>query len=305
MHNLHGYYINIEILFNYLSEYNKKVVWTLHDCWAFTGHCPHFDLVNCNKWETGCFNCPRKSDYPASYIVDNSKNNYEKKKKLFTSIKNMTIITPSEWLANLVQKSYLGKYSINVINNGIDLSAFKPTESSFKTEYNIQNKKIILGVASRWGVHKGLNDFIKLSSMLDDNYKIVLVGLSKKQIKLMPENIICISKTDSIKQLAQIYTAADIFVNLTYEDNYPTVNLEALACGTPVITYQTGGSVECINDACGMSVKKGDLDSALNAIKHICQDPRSIIKDSCIINAKKYDKKETYNKYINLYKNRI
>ena len=246
LHNIHGYYINIEVLFNYLAESNKPVVWTLHDCWAFTGHCAYFSYVKCDKWKTGCFNCPQKKRYPSSLLWDASKQNWQKKKALFTSVKNMTLVTPSKWLANEVKKSFLSNYPMKVIANGIDLDVFKPTPSDFKEKNGLVGKKIILGVASSWSECKGLKDFIELSKILDEKYKIVLVGLSGNQIKGLPENVMAISRTNNVKELAEIYTAADIFFNPTYEDNFPTVNLEAQACGTPVITYRTGGSVESV-----------------------------------------------------------
>ena len=246
LHNIHGYYINIEVLFKYLAESNKPVIWTLHDCWAFTGHCAYFSYVKCDKWKTGCFNCPQKKRYPLSLLWDASKQNWQKKKALFTSVKNMTLVTPSKWLANEVKKSFLSNYPMNVIANGIDLDVFKPTPSDFKEKNGLVCKKIILGVASSWSECKGLKDFIELSKILDEKYKIVLVGLSGNQIKELPENVMAISRTNNVKELAEIYTAADIFFNPTYEDNFPTVNLEAQACGTPVITYRTGGSVESV-----------------------------------------------------------
>ena len=246
LHNIHGYYINIEVLFKYLAESNKPVIWTLHDCWAFTGHCAYFSYVKCDKWKTGCFNCPQKKRYPLSLLWDASKQNWQKKKALFTSVKNMTLVTPSKWLANEVKKSFLSNYPMNVIANGIDLDVFKPTPSDFKEKNGLVGKKIILGVASSWSECKGLKDFIELSKILDEKYKIVLVGLSGNQIKELPENVMAISRTNNVKELAEIYTAADIFFNPTYEDNFPTVNLEAQACGTPVITYKTGGSVESV-----------------------------------------------------------
>lgn len=249
LHNLHGYYINVELLFDYLKASGKPVVWTLHDCWSFTGHCTHFDYIGCEKWKTGsCSNCPLKKSYPKSLALENSAKNYSKKKKAFTGVPNMTIVTPSKWLADLVRQSFLKEYPIKVINNGIDLNVFKPTESDFRQRYNLENKKIVLGVASAWSKSKGLYDFIKLSELLRADYKIVLVGLTKEQIKEMPENILCIERTNSTKELAEIYAAADVFVNPTYQDTYPTVNLEAQACGTPVITYSTGGSPESVTE---------------------------------------------------------
>lgn len=246
LHNIHGYYINIEVLFNYLAEADKPVVWTLHDCWAFTGHCAYYSFVKCYKWKTGCFNCPQKKSYPSSCLFDQSKQNWLKKKALFTSVKNMMLVTPSKWLANEGNQSFFSKYPVKVIPNGIDLNVFKPTPSAFREKNGLVGKKIILGVASIWDKRKGLDDFIELSKILDDNYKVVLVGLSEKQINYLPKSIFAISRTNNVKELAEIYSSADMLFNPTYEDNYPTVNLEAHACGTPVVTYRTGGSVESV-----------------------------------------------------------
>lgn len=258
LHNLHGYYINIELLFEWIkSRPQMQVYWVLHDCWAFTGHCTHFSYAKCDKWKKSCISCPQKNEYPKSIILDNCEKNFIKKKKLFCGIERMNLITPSKWLANLVQESFMKEYPVKVIYNTIDKTIFKPTYSDFKKKYNLQDKKIILGVASSWYEKKGLLDFIKLSQMLDDNYKIILVGLTKKQMKGIPANILCIEKTNSMKELAEIYTAADIFLNLTYEDNYPTVNLEAQACGTKCVTYRTGGSVESVLPE--YVVEQGDL----------------------------------------------
>jgi len=248
LHNLHGYYINIELLFSYLKTCGKKIYWTLHDCWTFTGHCTHFDYVGCDRWKTGCYNCPQKGEYPASLLLDNSRKNYEKKKALFTGIPNLTLITPSYWLGDLVKQSFLGQYPVEVVYNRIDLEVFKPTAGEFRKEYGLEDKKIILGVASVWGDRKGLKDLIQLSEMLDDSYKIVLVGLTQQQIEALPEQILGIARTNSVRQLVEMYTAADAFVNPTYEDTYPTVNLEARACGTRVISYDTGGCRETLGD---------------------------------------------------------
>lgn len=246
LHNIHGYYINVEMLFAWLKSHPQtQVKWTLHDCWAFTGHCSYFTMANCNKWQKHCEHCPQKKSYPASFF-DNSKNNFERKKVAFTGVKNMQLITPSKWLADLVKQSFLKEYSVEVIYNTIDTSIFKPTPSDFRQKYGLENKKIILGVASVWEPRKGLKDFIKLASILNDNYVIVLVGLTDEQIKTLPKNCLGIKRTSSPQELAAIYTAADVFFNPTYEENYPTVNLEAQACGTPVITYDTGGSKETL-----------------------------------------------------------
>lgn len=264
LHNVHGYYINVELLFQYLKGCGKKILWTLHDCWAFTGHCAYFDYAGCEKWKEGCRECPSKKDYPTSNLLDASKRNYERKKALFTGIPNLSIVTPSRWLADLVKESFLMEYPTFVINNGIDLESFKPTESDLRKRYGVENKKILLGVASPWSARKGFDDFVRLSDTLSDDYRIVLIGLNEKQMERCTSRMIGIQRTDSKKELAAWYTTADVFVNPTYEDNYPTVNLEAQACGTPVITYRTGGSVESV--PADYVVGKGDLQALLEKI---------------------------------------
>lgn len=270
LHNIHGYYLNYKVLFKYLkNEFTGKLYWTFHDCWPFTGHCPHFTVVNCHKWQTECHHCPNKKRYPISLGLDCSKSNFRKKKELFTELNNLTIITPSEWLNKKVKQSFLKDYPIVTINNTIDKNIFKPTrDKSILKKYSIpENKKIILGVASVWNESKGLNDFIKLSTMIDDNYQIVLVGLNKKQIKKLPSNIFGIKRTDNQLELASLYSNAYVFVNPTYEDNYPTVNLEAIACGTKVIAYDTGGCREQIHKNNGIIVPVGDLESIIQNLK--------------------------------------
>lgn len=296
LHNIHGYYLNIEILFNYLSTADKPVVWTLHDCWAFTGHCSYYDYSKCDKWRDGCKKCPQKRSYPSSLFLDRSEFNWIKKKVLFTNVKNMMLVTPSEWLAALAEKSFLGKFPVRVINNGIDTEVFKPTHGNFRTAYRLENKKIILGVASIWDKRKGLDDFIKLADLIDDNYEIVLVGVNEKQKKILPSNIIGISRTNNITELAEIYTAAEVFVNTTYEDNYPTVNLEAQACGTPVVTYNTGGSVESVPKS--NIVPQGDIGSLAEIIKlkKYTYESNSIFDFSKTIFVKKYI--DIYNRMI-------
>ncbi len=299
LHNLHGYYIHVEILFDYLKKANKPVVWTLHDCWAFTGHCAHFAYVGCEKWKKGgCEKCSQKKSYPVSIGKDRSKKNFSQKKAAFTGVKNLTIITPSQWLADLVKESFLGEYPICTIPNGIDLETFQPTYGDFREKYRLEDKKIILGVAQNWGERKGLYDFVKLEKTLPKEYKIVLVGLTEKQRKQMPAGILALPKTNSAKALAEIYTAADLFFNPTYEDTFPTVNLEAQACGTPVITYNTGGSGESLPKQ--NVIKQGDLQAFLERIKEIDFD-----SSACIARAANYDRKKKYKEYMELYRKRL
>lgn len=299
IHNIHGYYINIEILFNYLKKCNKKIVWTLHDCWAFTGHCAYFTYPKCDKWKTQCANCIRKNDYPVSRIKDNSKQQYEIKKRLFTKINNLTIVTPSNWLKTLVKQSFLKEYNIQVINNGIDLQKFKQmNDNEILKKYNIPlDKKIIIGVASVWDRRKGLNEFIQLANIIDNDSIIVLVGLNRKQIRKLPKNIIGIKRTESVQELANLYTIANVFVNPTLEDNFPTTNIEAIACDTPVITYNTGGSIECINENSGLIVESNSVEELWSKIKLAYST-----EFHCLSEAIKYNKDFAYEKYINLYK---
>ena len=362
LHNIHGYYINVEILFAWIkSRPDMQVKWTLHDCWAFTGHCVHFTMVKCTQWQTHCGYCSQLRRYPACYAKGNVRQNFDRKKAAFTGVKNMTLITPSKWLADLVKQSFLKEYPVKVRYNTIDTMVFKPTPSDFRERYGLQDKKVVLGVASVWEDRKGLGDFIKLAEMLDDSYAIVLVGLTEKQIKQMPKKIkgitrtndatelaaiytsadvfanpsveetfgmttaeahacntksivyqgtaceevaaklgsiavpanvmalyeaitgkkctrgggknthkcsciICIPRTNSAQELAAIYTAADIFANPTYEDNYPTVNLEAQACGTRVITYATGGARETIGGFSCHAIDIGNIEEAFQLI---------------------------------------
>lgn len=299
LHNLHGWFINLPLLFNFIKKHNINVVWTLHDCWSFTGHCPHFDMIGCDKWKTGCFSCPQYRDYPKS-VFDNSKYMYSLKKKWFTGVPYMTVVTPSEWLAGLVKQSFLRDYQTKVINNGIDLSIFKPTESDFRKKYNCENKYILLGVAFGWGKRKGLDVFIELSKSLDESYKIVLVGTDDNVDKVLPDKIISIHRTQNQAELAEIYTAADLFVNPTREENYPTVNMESIACGTPVVTFDTGGSPECLDKNCGCVVPKNDIDAMYREIIRICKE-KPYSSTACIERAKSFDMKDRFSEYIKLY----
>ena len=267
LHNIHGYYLNVPILFKYLKKANKPVVWTMHDSWSFTGHTPFCDSIDCSKWVTGCKKCQLKRKYPAT-LIDNSFNNWKWKKRYLTGIPNLTIVTPSVWMSKMIKSSFLSEYPIEIINNGIDTSIFNYRENNIRSSLGLDNKMIILGVASVWDDMKGLSDFVKLSSMLDDSYQIVLIGLEKKQINKLPKNIIGIERTNNAEELAEYYSAADLFVNLSYCDNYPTTNLEARACGTKVLTYDTGGSPESAGED-SIIVKKGDISSVVYEIKNI------------------------------------
>ena len=301
LHNLHGNYINIPLLFKYIKKHNIKVVWTLHDCWSFTGVCPHFDMIGCKQWEYGCKECPMSSKF---LLADNKSiaKKYKSKKSLFTGIEKMTVITPSKWLAGLVKQSFLKDYPVKVINNGIDLDIFKPTDSDFRKKYALENKYIVLGVAFGWDKRKGLDVFCELAKRLDEvKYQIVLVGTDDNVDKLLPDNIISIHRTQNQTELAEIYTAADVFVNPTREENYPTVNMESVACGTPVVTFDTGGSPEMLDKTCGSVVAKDDIDSMEEEIKRVCET-KPFSKMACLNKASVFDENDRLKEYIVLYK---
>lgn len=301
IHNLHNCYINLPMLFDYIKKNNKKVVWTLHDCWSFTGQCPYFTAVGCEKWKTGCHDCEQINRYP-SCSVDRTDKMWNRKKEWFTGVQNLTIVTPSQWLADLAKQSFLKDYPVKVINNGINLDVFKPTESDFRTKHNLEDKKIILGVASVWEVRKGLDVFIELSKRLDDRYKIVLVGTNDEVDKKLPEGIISIHRTSNQKELAELYTAADLFFIPTREDNFPTVNMESLACGTPVLTFNTGGSPEMVDEATGVVLMNEDIASVEQAVISMCESGK-YSKEACTERAKQYDSGLKYNEYLSLFEN--
>lgn len=268
LHNLHGYYINIELLFWWIKAHpEKEIKWTLHDCWAFTGHCTHFLVPKCDRWKTQCYQCPEKGSYPQSLFWDNSEENYRRKKELFCNIVKLSLITPSEWLKDQVKQSFLGEYPVTVDKNKIDGEIFRFTESNLRDKLGLKDKFVILGVASIWTSRKGLQDFFKLAEQLDDRFKIVLVGVTKKQKKKLPEGIIGIERTESGGELAMYYSMADTFVNLSYEENYPTVNLEAEACGTRVLTYDTGGCRETIKRKDSRYVETGRVEKVFQMIE--------------------------------------
>lgn len=259
LHNLHGYYIHVGLLFDWIkSRPNMQVKWTLHDCWTFTGHCCFFTTAGCEKWKTGCCNCAETGSYPASVWKDNSYSNYLRKKAAFSGVKNLTLIAPSRWLADLIRQSFLSQYPVEICRNTIDHDIFRPTPGTFRERYGLTDKKLILGVASIWERRKGLRDFLALSEHLEADTRIVLVGLTARQISMLPGNILGLPRTKTAGELAQIYSASDVLFNPTYEDTYPTVNLEAEACGTKVITYDTGGCAETLHREDSLVIPVGD-----------------------------------------------
>ena len=302
LHNIHGHYLNVKLLFNYIKKHNIKTIWTLHDCWAYTGHCAYYDFAKCDKWVTGCYNCSQKHAYPTSMIFDRSKSVYTQKKELFTGVNDLILVTPSEWLANDVRRSFLKDYPVKVINNGIDLKRFAVRDTSLKEKLGLSDKKIILGICFELYDRKGGKYLVALSKLLQPDEHIVILGLQTQE--KLPENITVLPKTNSVEELAEIYSMADVFANTTLEDNFPTVNIESLACGTPIVTFDTGGSAEIIDETTGYKVEKGDVEAMYQKIKLILEKDRNIYRESCRNRAENlYSEKDKFNEYIELYKN--
>lgn len=287
VNNMHAYYLDIELFLNYLSNKKIPVIFVLHDCWNFTGHCSHFDYIQCKKWKNQCDKCPQVKSYPKSFLCDKSMENYNEKKMLFSKIENKVFVTPSFWLESLVRESFLQNNPIVTIHNGIDLEVFKKQSVKRQTD-----KKIILCVANVWDERKGLNDVVTLSHLAQNEYKIRIVGKLKNKVKL-PSCVEHISHTNNALELACLYSSADVFFNPTYEDNYPTVNLEALACECPVVCYRTGGATEMLDSK--YTVGKGDLKNALEIIKKITEDGLYSFPDRLL-----FDKKLQYEKYLEI-----
>ena len=301
LHNLHGFYLHVGMLFEYIKQHRIPVIWTLHDCWPITGQCAYFDYTGCEKWKTACHHCPvYRSEYPYSLFKDNSRQNYLNKKNIFANVPNMTIVTPSRWLANIIKQSHLQEYPVKVIHNGIDTNLFKPAFPR-STDY----RKIILGVANVWERRKGLNYFLELSDILDHTiYHIVLIGVNKKQQKFLNKkyngHITALTRFSTQTELVSWYSSAYVYVNPTLEDNFPTTNLEALACGTPVITFRTGGSPESITDKCGIVVEKGNVQQLKEAILSL-EYRTDITSSSCREQALTFDKSKRFQEYLSLY----
>lgn len=299
LHNLHGYYLNIAVLFKYLAKANIPIVWTLHDCWSFTGHCTHFESNGCYKWKTECGDCPLLMLQYKSRLIDRTTRNFRIKKKLYSNVDKLTIVPVSNWLGALLKDSILNRHKIMVIRNGVDLELFKPVESKIREQLGIsRGRKMILGVVDAG--FKGKKEFIMLAKYT--NYQIVLVGVKNAWKKDLPHNIICIPRTNSQKELAEYYSAADVFVNPTQDDTFPTTNIEAIACGTPVVTYNAGGSPEILDKNTGIVVERNDINALHLAIESILKNGKGMYLEACRNRAVQYfDKNIRFQNYIELY----
>ncbi len=303
LHNIHGFFLNYPLLFDYLRVKRIPAVWTLHDCWPFTGHCAHFDYVKCGRWLSGCHNCPQKKTYPASYVFDRSRQNWLDKKRCFTSLDNMVIVPVSHWLGDLVKQSFLGKYPVQIIYNGIDTDVFKPADPDIVLDkYGWGNDKILLGVASTWSSRKGFADFLELSKILPSGYRIVLVGLSDRQKKGLPGNVTGISRTESVQELAELYSASNVVLNLSYEETFGLTSVEGFACGTPGIAYDRTASPELFVDGVGQVVKAGDIAALWRAIQETTSLDKSSYLQCCRQHAvANFRQQDRFREYIKLY----
>ncbi len=308
LHNLHGYYLNYQLLFAYLHTIKIPIVWTLHDCWAFTGHCTFFSDINCHKWETECNHCPKSKNYPSSVFYDNSKNNFSLKRQVFTSNENLTLVPVSNWLGSVVKNSFLKNVPMNVIQNGVDLTSFSPIDSMqvIEEKYSIKNKKILLGVATSWDARKGLADYFKLAGIISKDYVIVLVGLTKKQIESLPASIIGIERTESISTLNELYSAAHIVLNLSNQESFGMTTVEGYASGTPSIVYNCTASPELITHETGLVIEAGNIEALVNGIEKITKNGKAHYSSNCRKLAESnFDKNKKIEAYFNLYEKLI
>lgn len=303
LHNLHDSCLCLPVLFRYIKKNDLSVIWTMHDCWPLTGQCPYFTASNCNKWKAGCNRCEQLT---ARIPVDCSAFMWKHKRKWFNGIEKMRVVTPSNWLADIVRESYMGGYPISVIYNGVDLSMFQPRQSDFRRKFGIADDKfVLLGVALGWGKRKGLDVFIELANRLDSQrYSIVLVGTDEEADRQLPPRILSIHRTQNQIELAEIYSAADLFVNPTREDNFPTTNIEALACGTPVLTFRTGGSPEALSENCGSVVACDDVDGLVREIDRVFRD-KPYTREDCRRRANSFDKNDRFREYVEFFDSKV
>ena len=298
LHNIHGYYLNVELLFKYLRRCGKPILWSFYDCWSFTGHCAHFDYNGCQKWQTGCYDCQFKGDYPKSF-ADRSEENHERKRRLFTGIPNLQLIVPSKWMADMVSQSYMKEYPCHVLPNGIDIGQFTAIPGAQET-YAVEGQHLVLGVSSVWQKMKGLEHINKLAQSLPkDKYAILLVGGGEDKEPIDP-SILRVHHTDSVKELCRIYTAADVFINPTLQETQGLTTVEAFACGTPAVVFNAGGAAECVDETCGIVVLKDDTTALQEAVIRVCEE-KPFTREACRAKAEAYDKNTCYRAFMALY----
>lgn len=301
IHNIHGCFLNYPILFKYLHEKSIPVVWTLHDCWAMTGHCAYFLRTNCEQWKTQCVKCPQKHDFPSSYFLDRCESNYMLKKKFFTSMEKMRITTVSAWLKSVADQSYLRKFPVVVIPNGIDTARFIYTEGEIRERYSIGGKRLVLAVASGFGERKGIYDFVKLSKILPKEYQLLLVGANDSDKRVLPDNVIAVSRANGTAELAAFYSAADVLLSLSYAETFGLTIIEAMSCGTPVIVYDNTAQPELITPETGKVVPTGDVGAVFKALERVCSKPKESYSTACRNHSMEYNEKVIYQKYLDIY----
>lgn len=299
LHNIHDHYLNFPLLFNYLAEKNIPVVWTQHDLWAITGRCCYI-MPGCERWKSECHDCLMSSGFG----IDRSTRNHQLKKQLLAKIPSLTIVPVSEWLGDTIRQSHLKKHPIKVIHNGIDLNVFSPQSNNVHERYCIdKQKKIILGVACPWGDRKGLRDYWELGRRLDDRFVIILVGLSEEQMKGLPSNVIGLQKTQDQKELAELYSASDILLSLSYGETFGMTMAEAYACGTPCIVYDNTAQPEIVTSNTGRVAKTGDIDDVARLVYEMTESNfKANHTADCRLRAENmYDKNKCFDMYIDLY----
>lgn len=305
IHNIHGYFLNYRVLFDFLSQSGIPVVWTVHDCWLYTGHCYHYSYAGCDRWQRECHDCPQRREFPTSWLFDRSRQNFRDKRAAFTSLRKgqLTVVPVSEWIRSEMARSFLRECDFRVIHNGINTDVFDIcSPQAAREKYGLGDKHILLGVASIWSREKGLDDFIRLSGLLTDDERLVLVGIKPEQRRQLPPNVIGIGRTENVHELAELYSAADAFLNPTWQDNYPTVNLEAISCGTPVVTYRTGGSIEAVTPGTGRVVDQGDFAGLLREARSIRREGKAGYQARCRSYAlQHFNKEDRYRDYLRLY----
>lgn len=308
IHNIHGYYLNYQVLFKYFSGFKTPIVWTLHDCWAFTGHCTHFSDINCLKWQSHCLKCPKTKNYPSSFLIDNSYNNFELKRDSFTRIPNLTLVTVSKWLSSMVKLSFLRNHNIQVIHNGINIEDFFPIDdtSNIEERYDLKNRKVLLAVATSWSKNKGWEDYMTLAEIIPSDYVIVMVGITKKQKHNLPAKIIGIERTESVQELAALYSRADVLLNLSYQETFGMTTVEGFACGTPAVVYNATASPELLTNETGIIVEPGDIYGVLNAVMNIISKGKKHYASHCRqLAIERFNKEDRYQDYYKLYSSLI
>lgn len=306
LHNIHGYFLNYKTLFEYLATRDIPLVWTFHDFWPITGHCAYFDHIGCRKWETQCMDCPINGEYPKSILLSRTSKNFELKRRLFSSIKRMTVVPVSKWGGSLIKDSFLGKYPILPIYNGVDIHVFKPRESDLKRKLGLEGKTILLGVASPWSDRKGYSKYIELRSKLPDNYTIIMVGVNDQEIQELPKGIIGIKRTQNQIELAEYYSLADIVLNLSCQETFGMTTVEGLACGSPVIVMNKTASPELVTPETGIIVEPGNINNIVSAIYEIKANGKQFYSKHCRERVlRHFDKDKCFEEYIRLYESLI